>query len=810
MIIRPGVRSLLAATLLGGLVIPIVIGSSQFLYSGPEAGAASPTVIGNFSDDLEQVTATAGCTSPDPSTGLDVSLTSKCRQNGEDVPYTRATGVWYTASVATPPQSTVTSSGLTFSKSSASGQLTAAAVMLDAPVVSGTTGSYTVQTTVSPPRTSWASLVLSRDRHSSGYVTASDADLGLTINSAGDIDLYSAYDSSPATAFFSTTVPSTSRYTVSVTIPSSISDDVVLTVNGHSHTVPHPTTTKWHSWPNTAYLFLGAYLTTTTYSAHFTNLKVSSIDTYTATSATNFLDTFSLPSNEDSGSFTGPGQDYGLNDGLSERQPGVPTTTYSRVSGIWNSSTPPQPWFSQVDNGSYPDSLLFSSGPSAVKVDQPVAANGANDDTYTVQAIVTPDTTTAGDWSSLMISTSSSSSGWVAASTVDAGFTIRNTGKITPYDEGTALASWNTTRATSYSVSLTFYPSSHEVEAVVNGHTHLFTMTNIPVTGYVYMGAYISKATGTPAQLAQLRLSPLSGAQYYGYYGAVGDTPTHINHLTDAGTDIASYTNFNWVNGGGPTSIQVGGSGITLRALDECLPETCVVYVDTEFTCSTKSRRDPSCPIGDVVITNNSLSDLKSAIGSNLDNVSTIYMTTEPFGNWPNLSYATLESAARDIRSTFPGKLIMVNYTVTSTHFTTKPAVGTTGTTFVPSSVNLVSFDHYCATTETRSLRGYAATLLTRMHHDSAYYFQRIMFLPEATRYKTGLGIPTCKTLSDTQIATNQNNYTAMFTYYSNVAGLLNYGWWLGGLGDPTPDAAGHVPKTVAVEQAIGHSILNN
>ncbi|MFI6318672.1 hypothetical protein ACIBG8_14180 [Nonomuraea sp. NPDC050556] len=185
---------------------------------------------------------------------------------------------------------------------------------------------------------------------------------------------------------------------------------------------------------------------------------------------------------------------YGLNDSLATRQSGTARgVTYTRVSGSWDTSTPPAEYYSQVNHPDHPGKMLFALGRSAVRLDAPMEG-----DTYTVTAVVDPDPLvrgTAADWSSVMLSRSAKSAGYVTNTDVDLGLTVARDGRVQLFRNGTAqwATPLQTTRA-SNGFATSVAVSGTSVTVTVNGASRTATLGSAMVRPYLYLGAYVSNA----------------------------------------------------------------------------------------------------------------------------------------------------------------------------------------------------------------------------------------------------------------------------------------------------------------------------
>ncbi|MFI9596454.1 hypothetical protein [Nonomuraea sp. NPDC052265] len=208
---------------------------------------------------------------------------------------------------------------------------------------------------------------------------------------------------------------------------------------------------------------------------------------------------------------------YGLNDSLGARQSGAARgVTYTRVSGSWTTATPPEPYYSQVNHPDYPGKLSFALARSAVRLDAPLAQD--QDDAYTVSVTLDPDPElrgTDGDWSSVMLSRSPSSVGYVTSADVQLGLTVARNGQVQLFRAGNALWSspLKTTRTgDGFHVTLAVAGASKadpSVTATVNGVTRTTGLGTPVPKPYLYLGAYVSddKQVSTADDLTVSRLS---------------------------------------------------------------------------------------------------------------------------------------------------------------------------------------------------------------------------------------------------------------------------------------------------------------
>jgi hypothetical protein len=723
----------------------------------PPATMATP---GTFVDTF------AGATATEPLYGLNESLDT--RQTGTvKASYTRVSGVWQRDS--TPPPSSYVQVGRASYPNRLSFSTGTSAVMLGAPVLADAGGHYTVATTVDPvagdvTSADWGSIVLSRSRASAGYVTNADVDLGLTVRSNGDLELYTA-----GRSFWSSHVaPSATGYAVSVTVSTRDDRSVALAVNGVTFPVPVPSSVI--RWPSMPYLYLGAYLSTPSEVTTFgsgrpgAGLSVSQVDGYPAASTKPFVETFD-------GAVDAEATSYGLNDGLRARQPSVVSNRYRRVSGLPSGSEPPPAKVSRVNHAQYPNTLSFWSRPSAVRLEKPVTAD--LDGGYAVHALVDPaaqgNDQRSSEWVSIMLSGSAGHTGYPTRPETDLGLTVRSNGQIQLYRKGEPT--WGTEPVVapaadgSFDVTMTVSSgAARRVDVVVNGTTLTATSTaDLPRTAYLAVGAYPTDQR-TVSTVDDLRVSMLGGLGHYGYFGFAH--PEAPNNGVDHAPEVAGFTNLNqYLN------------DPALGFLDRCRPQSCAVYAGwAQFN-------DTAVPFRLWPDAVDRLEALKHRIGANLDKVGVIYLLDEPYGEGHEVSDADLERAVQQVRAVFPDKVIMLTLDVPSLR---------RGPHRIPTGIDWVGFDWYCQGSDEvlRTLRSLESQLAPN---------QRTFLMPESTARLCGS--------TDGGIAAAQSAYLDIAAGDPRVVALMNFGWWLPPKygGDMNPLV--NLPVTAQTQRGIGESI---
>jgi hypothetical protein len=727
---------------------------------GPAVAALAAS--GSFVDTF------AGSPNAHPFYGLNVALDPP-RQTGTagQVPYTRVSGLWNSAK---PPASWYVQANHPAHPNKLLFTSGTSAIMLNAPVSADQAGRYTIATTLDPEVGSgshgdWGSIVLSRSRHSTGYVTNGDVDLALTVASTGSLALYHA-----GTAFWTGSVAAADSYAVSLTVTTGTGTEpkgVELVVNGSRFTSTDPQSVK--AWPSTPYLFLGAYLSAPDRKTTFGSgrpgegLSVSNVDTYPMSSAKPLVDTFDNAINTDPG--------YGLNDGIGQRQPTVATSDYSRVSGLWNSTRPPDSWYSQVNHSAYPNRLSMWLGPSAVRVNKPTAADLER--AYTVHVVVDPVTadTSSGDWASVIVSGSGAGRGWPVSSDVDLGLTVRSNGGLQLYQKGNPT--WATEQTVSprtdgsFDVTVTVRTDVQQATISVNGRTFPVTTRDaLPRMGYVYLGQY-TQTTTEVSTFDDLRISSLGGLNYNGFFSIMH--PDAPNNGVDHSGEVSDFTNMN-------VYLNHPDTGF----LDYCGPASCIVYTGyDQFVCA-----DNWCRLNPDAQTN--LEKFKARIGANLSKVAAVMMRDELYADTLMVEPADVQRAVTQLRTLYPGKIVALNLS--------GPSIRRIQPGEIPADIDWVGFDWYCQGPDVTS------SLLDRLKNQLTTAYQRVFVDPEAA------DVAECAGRSDAYLAASQTMYENLANRDPRVVYLMHFGWWLfaeGGSMSPFSS----LPQTAAALRGVGQRI---
>jgi hypothetical protein len=262
-------------------------------------------------------------------------------------------------------------------------------------------------------------------------------------------------------------------------------------------------------------------------------------------------------------------------------------------------------------------------------------------------------------------------------------------------------------------------------------------------------------------------VSALGGLGYYGYFDVMDP-----NDDVDHSAAVVGYTNLNlYLEDASPHAY-----------LDYCRPHSCMFNIQWQ-----QFAIDPTHT--HLVLRPDSAANvaaMRADVGANLDKVGFIYLIDEPYGDWDErrVSAADLQTATDQVRQTFPGMPLMLTLD--------GPSVGVANPPAIPGQIDLVGFDWYCSSSDLL-----AATLRSLQARLTPY--QRMYLIPESS--------PIFCPPSDASIAARQSIYRQLAAANPRVVYLMNFGWWLGGIGDPQPFT--NLPATSRTQQLIGDSIVN-
>ncbi|WP_146209858.1 hypothetical protein [Vitiosangium sp. GDMCC 1.1324] len=449
--------------------------------------------------------------------------------------------------------------------------------------------------------------------------------------------------------------------------------------------------------------------------------------------------------------------DTGLNDNLWARQSGtLAPATYTRVPGLWYSAPPPSIWWAQVNHIWHPNTLTFHESPSALRMDKPFYrdASGAFRLSFVVEPIV-GDARDSSNWASVMLSSSSASSAFVANADIDFGFLVRSNGGLSIFDNGTQVdvTPASVPAADRYVVSLAVrdghVPGTTEVLGTVNGTSFFATLngpTALPGQAYLYLGAYLD--AGQVTRFDDVVVFPVvDHLKHYGYFWAQSaESGAHLDEVT-------AYTNLNFVQR--PQDLAVcAARGV------KCILETRWQFFEGSTLLPNYAQN---------------WNALVNTITPYLSSVGAFYVIDEPY--WNNVSYNDLKTCVDTIKSTFPSIPVMVVHAV--------PSI--TPWLVTPPGVDWVGFDH---TGPMSQVVSYANTLRSTLAPN-----QKLWLVPQARR----VGAYT----TDKDVAQANWQYYDLARTDPRIMGLLNFGLWQGEEGDPNT-----LPQTVAAERAIGNELL--
>lgn len=514
------------------------------------------------------------------------------------------------------------------------------------------------------------------------------------------------------------------------------------------------------------------------------SLPVSSYQAAAASTTPGFTDSFGTAVDNDPG--------YGLNDSLGARQSPALGVTYTRVSGLNYAAPAPRPWYSQVNHVNHPGVLSFWLGTSAVRMDDPVVAGA--DGTVSVQAVLDPVTgdTSSADWSSLVLDTSASDSGWVTSPDVAISVLVRSDGSIQAYQGSTLLTSQDgfaqPATGGQFVVSAAYQPGQKVVRLTVNNATtDLATPAALPARATLFTGAHLSTSSevSTVSDLAVSAVRMGSGQalaagsalRYYGYYAArLGGGTSHL-------PEVAGRSNLNWIT-------ISDASGYRTDVLNGCAPGSCVVNTGFEFfqCAAASSPAGQTCHLyPDYAARWQAEAD---AVRPYLSKIAAFYVLDEP--QWNGATPAEIDTSAQLIKKTFPGARVMM--------IEAGPAISPSYA--VPSAVDWIGFDWYC-----QPFSKIQATLATLQSLVPAASSQRFFLVPENAPLSACAGDSGHTT--DADIAALQRDYFQLAEQNPRVIGLLNFGFWVsppwtttGGTG------ASELPQTVDADERVAAQIL--
>ncbi len=282
------------------------------------------------------------------------------------------------------------------------------------------------------------------------------------------------------------------------------------------------------------------------------------------------------------------------------------------------------------------------------------------------------------------------------------------------------------------------------------------TITRLGIAAVLAVVLATVPAVGSPAS------AKASNLHYFGYF-ATRLTEAGGNHLAE----VAGRSNLNWVQISDPTRYAP-------EVLDGCSARGCIISTGNEFFHDCDTTHSASCALYPDYVAR--FGKLANAIRSRIDKVGAFYLMDEP--QWRGATPAELETAARTIKSQFPGIPVMM----------VEAGPQVSASYQVPASVDWVGFDWYCQPFST--IQTTLATLGGRIHAGQALWL-----VAESAPLAACGGAAGHAT--DAEIAALQLQYLALAESDPRVIGILAFGFWTSGYG------SAQLPKTVAAHQQI-------
>lgn len=749
-----------AAIIASGLSVPLATAQ-------PAAAAVAP----EFTDSFD------GARDADPTYGLNDSLSTRQSGPGKGVTYTRVHGS-FTTPAATPPSYASQVNHPDFP-----GMLSfwaqTSAVRLDAPAMTDAADSYTVTARVDPDAKArggnpddWVSLMLAKSSATTGYVTASTVDAGLTVSRNGKVMLYQRGTALWASELMAARAATGFDVTLTVTGASTSTPSLAVTVNGATRTSALSGALRQPS------VLVGAYLSN---GSATTTAEVSTVDRLTVSRVAHYVD-----------SFDGAdvyAADYGLNQNLKARQNALSiAASYTRVPGHWSNTATPPANRSQVNNPSFPNQLSFWVAPTAVKLNAPVVADSAG--AFEVRATVRPDPGAFGaaaDWVSIMLSSSKDARGYVTDAQNQFSMTVSRDGTVALYRGGVAAGSTFTAPTApggfAVSVRATDAGATPDLVITVNGVSRTLALSSALKKPYLYLGAYISN--GSETQLREVstvddltisRVDQFPHLSYFGTYGTRNDDFAG-NHVPD----MAGISNLHWIN----VSPTLNASPLTYDTdvFASCPPKSCIVYVGSEFF----KPQTPAQAHPDLSRWNGYVQMLQPY----KDKIAAYYLQDEAY--MYGVTYQQLDWSAKAVQAsidagTIPDRPIM--FTMTYTDIANSVAV--------PPEVDWYGMDAY---NMTETELEWSANRLEQMASDPN---DRIYLFPPNVPDSWNTWT------TEAQILDRQHEYLRVANRHPRVVALLNFGLWVNtGAAGSSPRPQTYVPRVFDLQERVGAAIMS-
>ncbi len=224
---------------------------------------------------------------------------------------------------------------------------------------------------------------------------------------------------------------------------------------------------------------------------------------------------------------------------------------------------------------------------------------------------------------------------------------------------------------------------------------------------------------------------------------ATVDPVTGDSHLAE----VAGRSNLNWVN-------ISDVDGYAASVLDGCAAGSCVVNTGNEFfSCDSSGNK---CVLYPDYQTR--WQKLASAVQPYLGKIAAFYILDEP--QWRGATPAAIQASAQLIKSTFPGKKVMM----------IKAGPEVTSSPLIPPAVDWVGFDWYCQPFSVIQQK------LTTLESVTASSKQGLFLVPEDAPLAQCAGAS--GHAADADIAALQRQYFGLAEQNPRVIGLMDFGFW--------------------------------
>jgi hypothetical protein len=441
-----------------------------------------------------------------------------------------------------------------------------------------------------------------------------------------------------------------------------------------------------------------------------------------------------------------------------------------------------------VNNNAFPGTLSFWVDHSAVRLNAPAVPDTGN--AIELRATVNPDPQqygTPGDWVSIMLSQSASSTGYVQDAKNQLGLTVGRNGVVGFFKNGIPFGPSITAarRSDGFAVTVRVTAASSSnpsITVVVNGVQASFALGTSLAKPWVYLGAYISngsatapyKEVSTVDRLSISRVAAFPHLQYYGTYGTRNDD-TAGNHIPD----MVGIANVHWINVS-PTTNQAPPVTYRTEVFASCPPQSCIVYVGNEFFSPDGATPEPDLDRWNQFV---------AMIQPYKDKILGYYLKDEPYLH--GVTPAQLDWHARGVQASInagaiPDRPILLTLTLGDI----------TNWAHVPAEVDWLGMDHY--TMDAAQIEASAVRLdeMTLDPSDRTY-----MFPPNVPDVWNGF-------TTEQQVLTKQYEYLEVANRHPKMIALLNFGLWVNtGAAGSTVQNQNHVPNLFALQERVGNAV---